>query len=100
MEDTKVKITLESNGSVVRVFEGNAALISVTDENIKAESIIYGNMSTAHAAALIIGAQEQEEYLLSQYKEQGLKALLAIIKLGRAEEKMANKVESTDGVLN
>lgn len=99
MEDTKVKITLESNGSVVRVFEGNAALISVTDENIKAESIIYGNMSTAHAAALIIGAQEQEEYLKSKYDPLTIAMLLSIAKKAK-EEKNEETVSPTDGVLN
>ena len=99
MEDTKVKITLESNGSVVRVFEGNAALISVTDENIKAESIIYGNMSTAHAAALIIGAQEQEEYLKSKYDPLTIAILLFIEKKAK-EEKNEETALPADGVLN
>lgn len=99
MEDTKVKITLESNGSVVRVFEGNAALISVTDENIKAESIIYGNMSTAHAAALIIGAQEQEEYLKSKYDPLTIAMLLFIAKKAK-EEKNEETALPADGVLN
>lgn len=99
MEDTKVKITLESNGSVVRVFEGNAALISVTDENIKAESIIYGNMSTAHAAALIIGAQAQEEYLKSKYDPLTIAMLLSIAKKAK-EEKNEETALPADGVLN
>lgn len=99
MEDTKVKITLESNGSVVRVFEGNAALISVTDENIKVESIIYGNMSTAHAAALIIGAQKQEEYLKSKYDPLTIGMLLAIAQKAK-EEKDEETALPSDGVLN
>ena len=98
MAETKLKLTIERDGKVVKVIEGHAVQVCVLQDTQSA-NYCYGAINAIEAAEMIRGMQQQEEYLKDKFDPLTIGMLLAIAKKAKEKED-EEKVPQSDGVLN